>query len=1000
MKFTSLILFLFITSVSTSQNKLSEGTKIRKLEQGKANRSNELAKHHYLLNYVNPFIGTDDHGHTYPGATAPFGMIQLSPDTRYKGWDGCSGYHYSDSVIYGFSHTHLSGTGVEDYCDLLIVPQTGNPKTTAGYLSPKTGYGSTFSHSNETATPGFYSVLLDNGIKAELTVSQRAGIHRYTFPKNGEKRYLLIDLTHRDKLLKYEMKQTSDTEISGSRISSSWAKEQHFYFHIATSVRINRSELIDKGTKLLLEFPETTEQVELKVGISAVGKEGAKMNLAHEVSSLSFEKLKKQTEESWVKELFNVVIESGDKDQLTNFYTALYHSYIVPNVFSDVDGKYRGLDQEIHHRLNATSTQYTVFSLWDTYRATHPWYTLLQKNRTIDFINSFENHFTQSGDLPVWELAGNETDCMIGYHSASVIADAYVKGIKEINVKLFIEALVTTSNLDELGKTDFNNNGFIGYKNEPESVSKTLEYAYDSYCIYTFLKEAEKDGYEVPADLADLFYKRSFHFINVFDPQTGFMRAREGGVWQSPFRPEEVNFNFTEANSWQYSLYAPHAIPVLTKLLGGKENLRIWLDKLFSANSGLEGNKQVDITGLIGQYAHGNEPSHHMAYLYNYTDSPEKTAVIVDSILYHYYHNAPNGLSGNEDCGQMSSWFVFSSLGMYPVAPGSGIYDFGRPIFDDVSIFLENGNVIRIKTTNNSRKNKFIQSIKVNGKPYDKRYITHQELEKTGIIEFVMGPFPSNEYRGYATAPSMDSLPASFVAVPYFTNTQTIFSKQANIGIKGIFDQYQFFYTTDGSIPTNASKKYKKPFKIKASCTVKAVAYDPLTKQYSEVVANNFNLKPQGIQLTLESEYYKQYAASGNDALIDGLYGTGEYRCGDWQGFYNTDVVGTVEFDKSRSLKKVGLSALQSTGSWIFPPASVNFTIYYDDATSETKVVELKEHPRSVDNPNKPIRYEFQTDSKNIRKITFKAYNYGPNPEWHNSPGYDTFIFLDEFYFE
>lgn len=998
MKLYSVLTFLTITSLAIAQNKPT-GSKLTRLERGKVDRSKEVEKHRYLLNYVNPFIGTGGHGHTYPGATAPFGMMQLSPDTRYKGWDGCSGYHYSDSVIYGFSHTHLSGTGVEDYCDLLIAPQYGKPRTTAGYHDAKTGYGATFSHENETATPGFYSVLLDNGIKAELTVSQRAGIHRYTFPDNNEKRYILIDLTHRDKLLKSSIRQESENAVSGLRISSSWAQEQHVYFWLNTSVKISKAEVIENETKLLLEFPETVTQLELKVGISAVNEAGAKKNLEHEIQSLSFEELKKKTEESWIKELFTVIIDSHDKDLLTSFYTALYHSYIVPNIFSDVDGKYRGLDQEIHD-LSEKGNQYTVFSLWDTYRAAHPWYTLLQKNRTIDFIKSFERHFNQSGDLPVWELAGNETHCMIGYHSASVIADAYVKGIKEINVPLFIKALETTAHLDEFGKTDFNNNGFIGYKNEPESVSKTLEYAYDSYCIYTFLKSAKKDGFDVSDSLTDVFYKRAFNFINVFDPKTGFMRARNGGVWQSPFRPDEVNFNFTEANSWQYSLYVPHAIPVLIELLGGKEQLKTWLDDLFSANSKLSGNNQVDITGLIGQYAHGNEPSHHIAYLYNYTDSPEQTAVIVDSILYHYYHNAPDGLSGNEDCGQMSSWFTFSSLGLYPVSPGSGIYDFGRPLFDNAEIFLENEKIIRIKATNNSRINKFIQSIKVNGKPYNKRYITHQELEGAGIIEFVMGPFPSQEYRTYKIAPSIDSISPLFVAVPHFTNEQIAFSKQTRIGIDGIFDHYHYFYTTDGSTPSNRSKKYKKPFTIKKSCLVKAIAYDPVTKKYSKVIENEFRLKPEGVTLQLDSDYYKQYAAAGNDALIDGLFGTSEYRCGDWQGFYNSDVNGTVRFDKSRELKTIGLSALQSTGSWIFPPKAVDFTISYHDNTSETITIELKEHPSIENTRNKPVRFEFQPASKSIKSISFKAYNYGPNPDWHASPGYNTFIFLDELYFE
>lgn len=997
MKYHIIFLSLFLPILSFSQEHPQKVIG-QPFKFSKVTSTADSQKYKHLLEYVNPFIGTGGHGHTYPGASAPFGMMQLSPDTRYKGWDGCSGYHYSDSVIYGFSHTHLSGTGVEDYCDVLIVPQTGNLKTVAGYLD-KDGYGSTFSHANEKASPGYYAVSLDNGINAEFTTSQRAGIHHYTFPDNKKKRYILIDLTHRDKLLRHSIKQTSPSEFEGTRISSSWAKEQHVYFYIQTSIDAKTVTSIEDNTKMILEFPSSVNEIELRVGISAVDEKGASLNCKKELGKMSFRELKLKTEENWITELSAVSISSSDKNQLTNFYTALYHSYLAPNVFSDVNGKYRGLDRKIH-QANENNQQYTVFSLWDTYRATHPWYTIFQKERTIDFIRSFENQFLHSGDLPVWELAGNETHCMIGYHSASVIADAYVKGIKQIDVPLFINALEVTADLDEFGKREFNKKGFIGYKEEPESVSKSLEYSYDSYCIYTFLKEAEKDGFKVSDSLMNVFYVRSFNFMNNFDPQTGFMRARDGGVWQSPFKPEEVNFNFTEANSWQYSLYVPHAIPVLTQLLGGKNGLEKWLDNLFAANSNLEGNHQVDITGLIGQYAHGNEPSHHMAYLYNYTDSPEKTAIIVDSILYHYYHNAPDGLSGNEDCGQMSSWFTFSSLGLYPVAPGSGIYDFGRPLFDFGELRLENGQTIFMNAINNSPQNKFIQHIKVDGKPYQKRYIYQTDLENSKIIEFTMGSLPSEEYRQYAIAPSMDSVPDNFVPVPYFKNQSTAFTKQASIEISGNDKDAVYYYTLDGSIPTKKSKKYKKPLVLKTTTTVSAVSYHPKSDKYSSVISNEFRLKPEGIVLELYSNYARQYAASGNEALIDGLFGTSEYRCGDWQGFYNVDVKGCVSFSKPKSLNTIGLSALQSIGSWIFPPKSVEYIIHYNDLTTEKIAVDLKQQPTSNAAPNLAVKFEHKPKNKPIKKIEFKAINYGVNPEWHVSPGYKTFIFIDEIYFE
>ncbi|MEZ4890495.1 MAG: GH92 family glycosyl hydrolase [Crocinitomicaceae bacterium] len=998
MKIFTFFCSLLVASTTFSQIRKNTSIKFEDLKVHKAEYGiKDFKRYNYLLNYVNPFIGTGGHGHTYPGASAPFGMMQLSPDTRYNGWDGCSGYHYSDDVIWGFSHTHLSGTGVEDYCDLLIVPQTGKPRTTPGYKDSLEGYGSKFSHANEKATPGYYSVRMNNGIFAEFTVSKRTGMHHYSFPKNGEKRYILIDLTHRDQLTKYFINQEG-REISGARFSSSWAKDQRLFFYIQTNVDAEKSELLDNGSKLLLQFSENVTDIELKVGLSAVDEQGAKNNVIYELKGKNFASLKEAVEMDWVKELSAVLVDTTDKDKATIFYTALYHSYLAPNIFSDVDKRYLGQDKNVHSMDK--NEQYTVFSLWDTYRATHPWYTLFQREKNLDFIVSFGNHANQGGNLPVWELAGNETYCMIGYHSASVIADAYAKGIKNFNVPFFIRQLKKTAEMDHLGKINFNEQGFIDYKEEPESVSKTLEYAYDSYCIASFLQNAKADGYQVEDSMIAVFQKRAFNFVNIFDPQTGFMRARNGGIWTSPFKPEEVNFNYTEANSWQYSLYAPHAIPVLTELLGGKEALEKWLNALFAAKSDLAGNHQVDITGLIGQYAHGNEPSHHMAYLYNYTNSPEKTAIIVDSILFHYYHNAPDGLSGNEDCGQMSSWYTFSALGLYPVSPGSALYDFGRPIFNSAELRYEDGRMTRITVKNNTPKNKFIQQILVNGQPYSKRYIAHWDLVSAKTLEFVMGPFPSTEYRTYEVAPSIDSIPTSFVPVPYFTNTTSMFEKSTKVAIASPMKDLKYYYTLDGSTPTLKSKKYTKPFSIKKTTTVKVFAYNPKTAQKSQVITNEFRIKPSDLSLQLNSEYAKQYSASGNNALIDGLYGSNDFRSGDWQGFYNNNVNGVVTFNKTKNLKTIGLSALQGTRSWIFPPKAVEFKITYADGEVEIKNVDLEKHPSGDWSPEQPVKFEVTPKSKAIQSVEFTAYNYGVNPTWHLSPGYPTFIFLDEIYFK
>ncbi len=581
------------------------------------------------LQYVNPFIGTGGHGHTYPGASAPFGMMQLSPDTRHDGWDGCSGYHYSDDLIYGFSHTHLSGTGVSDYGDLLIVPQHGSPRLDPGY-AVEDGYGSHFSHDNETATPGFYSVQLEEPeIDVRLASATRAGIHEYTFNKEKGKKFILIDLDHRDRIIASDINAVDKNTVEGFRISKAWAERQEFYFHLKTNIPFQKAKLVlKKGRhKMLLTFPKNTEKVVLTVGISAVDIEGAKANLAAEIPHFDLDKVKRETEKLWRKELLKVQFQSDDKDVMTNFYTGLYHSFLNPNTFSDVDGRYRGYDGAIHHLPRDSKNNYTVFSLWDTYRATHPLFTLTQVQRTNDFIRTFLRQFEQKGTLPIWELAGNETGCMIGYHSVSVIADAYTKGIDSYDAKSAINAMIQTSRRDELGKIEYGSQGFLGVSNEPESVSKTLEYAYNDFCISQMIDAYQTNSSNSMESDLKAYRKRSMNFINVFDPSTKFMRARRSANWFSPFDPAEVNFNYTEANSWQYSLYTPHAVGVHTELLGGKDSLEAWLDRLFATQSNLSGRHQVDITGLIGQYAHGNEPSHHMAYLYNYTNAPEKTAL-------------------------------------------------------------------------------------------------------------------------------------------------------------------------------------------------------------------------------------------------------------------------------------------------------------------------------------------------------------------------------------
>lgn len=954
-----------------------------------------------LGQYVNPFIGTGGHGHTYPGASAPFGMMQLSPDTRYEGWDGCSGYHYSDSIIFGFSHTHLSGTGVPDYNDLLVVPQMGKSNTIPGYKDAS-GYGAKFKHENEKASPGYYEVTFDNKIKVELTTTERCGIHSYTFPNNTEQKFILLDLDHRDKVLLAEFDILNNHTIEGIRLSKAWAEEQHFYFSLETSIDFTKPELITVNGqhKLLLTFPENTTKLMLKVGMSAVDKQGARVNLAQEIPTWDFQKVKVDTRLKWENELNKIKITTTDIDQKINFYTALYHSFLNPNIFNDVNGKYRGRDNKIQ-QLAKGETQYTVFSLWDTYRGAHPLFTITQQARTKDFISTFLRQYEEGGDLPVWELAANETECMIGYHSVSVIADAYLKNVPGIDIEPLIKAMIATSNFDELGKKEFNENGFIGVDDEPESVSKTLEYAYDSYCIYQALKKAKSEGHAVTNEQLSIYLNRSFNFINVFDPNSGFMRARRGGRWFSPFEPDEVNFNYTEANSWQYSLYAPHSIQMLTELHHSRAELENYLDQLFAAESNLSGRHQVDITGLIGQYAHGNEPSHHMAYLYNYTDKPFKTQQIVDSILYHQYWNAPDGLSGNEDCGQMSAWYVLSSIGFYPVSPGSSKYDIGRPIFDKVVVQLENNKELTFNMLNNSKSNKYIQSIKYNSKNYTNSFIPHDLLMKGGIWEFSMGKSPNLDLKLKFNTEE-NELPKDFTPVPYFKEIANLFDDDFSIEIKQPLTEhnYSIYYSVDGSDPRLTGKVYAIPILINKTMTLKAVLKNEDNKSFGAVISNDFVEQEKGVSIELFSEYDNQYAAGGKMTLIDGIKGSDEYRSGDWQGYYAQDVIAKVTFDDGKLFRSVGLNCLQDTKSWIFLPRKVEIKISYMDGTTETKAVQLESQTQESLSSKTIKAYTVNVLDKKVKSVEINAKNYGKCPDWHLGAGYDTWIFVDEILFD
>jgi len=737
-----------------------------------------------LPQFVDVFIGTGGHGHTYPGATVPFGMVQLSPDTWNGDWDHCSGYHIDDTSIMGFSHTHLSGTGASDLLDVLVMPAIGPVHTEPGPRDNSTaGYRSRFSHADEHAEPGYYSVLLkDYRVKAELTATARVGMHRYTFPTDSTSHFI-VDLEHgiiappereHTNVMSSEMRIVGNDALMGGRRTAEWASGRHIYFAMRfsrpfTSAQIvSGAEMLDasiheaKGTclKSVLSFPTKQNEVILvKVGLSAVSAEGARKNLEAEIPGWDFDGVRRAAKEAWDRELGKIVIETQRADHKKIFYTALYHSFVAPTLFNDVDGQYRGMDLEVHG-LPAGVHNYTTYSLWDTYRALHPLYTLVQTERLPDLLNTLIRMAEQSpAGVPVWPLQAVETGCMIGYHSAPVLAEAYVKGIASVDYKKAYSLWRKRAMVDDYrGLIQYRDLGFIPCDQEDEAVSKTLEYAYDDWAVAHLARAAgAMDDYRQ-------LLERSRNYKNVFDQSVTFMRGRLADrSWADPFDPRGMGHSkkwrdFTESNSWQATFLNQHDVKEYMTLFGGETGFVQKLDLLFNQSSDLPPDAPPDIAGMVGQYAHGNEPGHHVAYLYSYAGVPYKTQARVRFLLETMHHNAPDGLAGNEDCGQMSAWYILSALGFYAVDPVSGNYVFGSPLFDRATIDLGHGKRLIIETVSNGPEKPYVQSVTWNGRPYTKSWFSHADIEQGGTFVFQMGEHPNEEFGAMAAA-----RPPSFV---------------------------------------------------------------------------------------------------------------------------------------------------------------------------------------------------------------------------------------------
>ena len=720
--------------------------------------------------YVNPFIGTGGHGHTFPGAVVPFGMIQPSPDTRIDGWDACSGYHYSDSLINGFTQTHLSGTGCPDYGDFLLMPtvgpQTIDPQNSTSQNMP---YASEFDHSDESAQPGYYSTMLKRyGVRTEITAAPRSALYRFTFPATDDPGMIVdadYSISHQNNIA-MTIEAVGDTAIRAYRLSRHWANDQQLSMYaefskpftctIITDTVTDETGRVSARCKALLKFAPTKEGEEIyaKVGISAVDTEGAEKNLRAEIPGFDFDKVRDDARKSWNEYLSKIDVTADNDNDRTVFYTALYHTGISPNLFTDVDGRYFGMDRKIHQG-DADNPVYTVFSLWDTHRALHPLYTIIDPERNNDFINSLLTKYKEGGILPMWELAGNYTGCMTGYHAVSLMADAVNKGIADFDIAEALNAAERSSRYDTTAtsapdnvfhkmlmprsKYYKNTLGYIPWNEEFESVTKGLEYAYNDWCI-SQLAEAAGDKAK-----AEEYAKKGQNYRNYFDPATRFMRGKDAeGNWHTPFNPRSSSHgsgDYCEGTAWQWTWFAPHDVDGLTELMGGRELFIERLDSLFSADSRLEGeNVSADISGLIGQYAHGNEPSHHIIHLYNYAGRPDRTQELVDKVLKEQYRADTDGLSGNEDCGQMSAWYVLNSLGFYQVCPGKPVYSIGRPWFPHAEINLPNGKRVTLDVKNYSKDNKYITSVKLNGKELDTPFFTHDDIVNGADFEIIMSP--------------------------------------------------------------------------------------------------------------------------------------------------------------------------------------------------------------------------------------------------------------------
>ena len=800
------------------------------------------------VTFADPFVGTGFHGHTYPGATTPFGMVQLSPDTRNKTWDGCSGYHYSDSTILGFSHTHLSGTGCADLGDFLFLPFIGKdiPESLP------------FSHKDEVASPGYYKVAFPGaGVTVELTATTRTGIHRYSFKGQGE-RHILVDGAYNIGETKPDsifLEPVGDTGLKGGRHVTGWAPERYIFFNAAFSVPFSSAEPLE-GSRILLTFPESVTEITVSVGLSQVGTDGAAKNLEVEAGGKDFNTIRSEAAATWAEALGAIKVEGGSKEATANFYSALYHTMVVPNRGDDVDGRYRDFKQEIA-TVPEDGAFYSTLSLWDTFRSWNPLMTLINVPLVNDMVFSLMDMANKSDRLPKWPLASSETGCMIGYHAVSMLADAWLN-LHSFDGEEPLKAMIVASNTDDSSDL-YNEYGYIPANSKPESVSRTLEFAYDDWCIG---RMAEEFGME---DVAEEYYARSRRYVSLFDASTGFMRGRtSGGNWMPSFNPIGSSRDFTEGIPWQFRFFVPHDFNGLTALMGGKDAMTAALDSLFTYDERDAGTRIGDMTGLVGQYAHGNEPSHNMTYLYNFLGQPSKSQKLVRQMLEELYSPTPEGISGNEDCGQMSAWYILSSLGIYPVCPGTGEYVLSAPLFKKAVIPLFCGEDLVIIADHPEYP--YIKSVTFRGEPVDAQFINFSDLNEGGDLVFELSPVPVTDRDDLQAPYSLTS--GDEVSMPYLTGNPDYYEGELEVVLKSRTEGAVIRYTLDGTEPDGNSPLYEAPFKTTKDIFISARAYKD-------------GLKPSALMKVHAYPAIKIPAAnvSGVKPGCRYTYHTGEFTC-------------------------------------------------------------------------------------------------------------------------